>query len=384
MELEQLKAFWDILVDVWQHGYLGVDFGRILTAVGIFLVFLFIRRVFSRMVLNRIANITARTKTEADDRIVRALKNPVRLIPIVFGLFLSFEYLQLDGDLSKIANNVIRTLVVFTLFWTLYRASNEFSYMIQKLDRVFPPALVDWVGKTLKVIVVIIGAATILEIWGVNVGALIAGLGLFGVAVALGAQDLFKNLIAGILVIAENRFGVGDWVRVEGVVEGTVENIGFRSTKIRRFDKAPVYVPNTKLSDSAVTNYSAMTHRRIYWMIGVEYRTTVPQLKQIRDGIDALITGSPDFAQPPEVSSFVRIDQFGASSIDIMLYCFTRTTDWGEWLKIKERLAYDIKDVVEGAGSGFAFPSQSVYVESLPGGSDAPEPFVPPENTTKA
>ena len=382
--MEQLKTFWDIIVDVWQHGFLGFDFGRVFTAIGIFLVFLFIRRLFSRLVLNRIADLTARTQTEADDRIIRVLKNPIRLVPIVFGLFLAFEYLELEGDLSIFANNLIRTLVVFTLFWTLYRASNEFSFMLEKLDRVFPPALVDWLGKTLKVIVVIIGGATILEIWGVNVGALIAGLGLFGVAVALGAQDLFKNLIAGILVIAENRFGVGDWVRVDGVVEGTVESIGFRSTKIRQFDKAPVFVPNTKLSDNAVTNFSAMTHRRIYWMIGVEYRTTVEQLHQIRDGIDALITDNPDFAQPPEVSSFVRIDRFAASSIDIMLYCFTNTTNWGEWLEIKERLACDIKQVVEGAGSAFAFPSQSVYLESLPDGTDAPEPFVPPEASEKA
>ncbi|RED54275.1 MscS family membrane protein [Aestuariispira insulae] len=363
---------------------MGFDFGRVFTAIGIFLAFLFIRRIFSRLVLNRIARLTAKTKTEADDRIIRALKNPIRLVPIVFGLFLSFEYLQLEGDMSIIANNLIRTLVVFTLFWTLFRACNEFSYMLEKLDQVFPPALVDWLGKTLKVIVVIIGGATVLEIWGVNVGALIAGLGLFGVAVALGAQDLFKNLIAGILVIAENRFGVGDWVRVDGVVEGTVESIGFRSTRIRQFDKAPVFVPNTKLADNAVTNFSAMTHRRIYWMIGVEYRTTVEQLHQIRDGIDALITDNPDFAQPPEVSSFVRIDKFAASSIDIMLYCFTKTTNWGEWLEIKERLACDIKEVVEGAGSGFAFPSQSIYLESMPEGADTPEIFVPPEEAAKA
>ncbi|WP_218044573.1 mechanosensitive ion channel family protein [Aestuariispira insulae] len=382
--MEHLIAFWDIVVDVWQHGFMGFDFGRVFTAIGIFLAFLFIRRIFSRLVLNRIARLTAKTKTEADDRIIRALKNPIRLVPIVFGLFLSFEYLQLEGDMSIIANNLIRTLVVFTLFWTLFRACNEFSYMLEKLDQVFPPALVDWLGKTLKVIVVIIGGATVLEIWGVNVGALIAGLGLFGVAVALGAQDLFKNLIAGILVIAENRFGVGDWVRVDGVVEGTVESIGFRSTRIRQFDKAPVFVPNTKLADNAVTNFSAMTHRRIYWMIGVEYRTTVEQLHQIRDGIDALITDNPDFAQPPEVSSFVRIDKFAASSIDIMLYCFTKTTNWGEWLEIKERLACDIKEVVEGAGSGFAFPSQSIYLESMPEGADTPEIFVPPEEAAKA
>jgi MscS family membrane protein len=220
----------------------------------------------------------------------------------------------------------------------------------------------------------------VLQIWGIQVAPLIAGLGLFGVAVALGAQDLFKNLLAGLSILIEKRFGVGDWVKVDGVVEGTVEHIGFRSTRVRRFDKAPVYVPNTEFADGAVTNFSAMTHRRIYWKIGVEYRTTRDQLAEIRNRIEAFLLDSDEFAKPPEVPLFVRIDSFNDSSIDIMLYCFTRTTVWGEWLEAKERLAYAVKDIVEGAGTGFAFPSTSLYVESLPGGS--PEAFSPPEGSS--
>jgi MscS family membrane protein len=236
--------------------------------------------------------------------------------------------------------------------------------------------MMDWLVKAIKIVIAFVGVAAVLEIWGIQVGPILAGLGLFGVAVALGAQDLFKNLIAGILIIAERRFNKGDWVRVDSVVEGTVEQIGFRSTMVRRFDKAPVFVPNTKLADNAVTNFSAMTHRRIYWHIGVEYSTTIEQLRTIRDNIETYVLSSDQFAHPPEVSTFVRIDKFSDSSIDIMLYCFTRTTDWGTWLEIKEQLAYHIKDVIESAGTGFAFPSTSLYVESLPG--DAPEVFVPP------
>ena len=241
----------------------------------------------------------------------------------------------------------------------------------------FTPAIAEWLVKAIRVLVAFIGGATILEIWGIQVGPIIAGLGLLGVAVALGAQDLFHNLIAGILVLAERRFNQGDWIRVDGVVEGTVESIGFRSSVIRRFDKAPVYVPNSKLSDDSLTNFSEMTHRRIYWVLGVEYRTTIDQLREIRDGIEAYVLESDEFAHPPEVATFVRIDKFNDSSIDIMLYCFTRTTKWGEWLEIKERLAYRIMEIVEGAGTGFAFPSQSVYLETMP--FDTPEPFVPPE-----
>ena len=190
----------------------------------------------------------------------------------------------------------------------------------------------------------------------------------------MGAQDLFKNLIGGLSILIEQRFQRGDWILVDGVVEGTVEGIGFRSTTVRRFDKAPVHVPNQKLSDAAVTNFSAMTHRRIYWKIGLEYRSTLGQLREVRDGIESYLMASDEFEKPPQVPLFVRVDSFNNSSIDIMIYCFTKTTNWGEWLEIKERFAYSIKDIVEKAGTGFAFPSQSIYVEVIP---DAASPGGP-------
>ena len=118
-------------------------------------------------------------------------------------------------------------------------------------------------------------------------------------------------------------------------------------------------VPNTHLADSAVTNLSARTFRRIYWNIGLEYSTTVTQLQNIRNDIEQYITSSPDFVSPEEIETFVRIDSFNSSSIDMMLYCFTHTTKWGEWLQVKEQLAYKVKDIVEQSEAGFAFPSQS-------------------------
>jgi MscS family membrane protein len=373
---EKLEGFWSLVVDVWQQGFMGVDIGRLLVALAIFVGFLILRRAFTRFVVARIKRWAEKTATAIDTRVVTALENPIRFIPVVMGAFFALEYLDLSGLPETIAANLIRSLVAYTIFWGLYNAVDPLSGLLARLEKVFSRALVEWLVKAIKVGVVFIGGATILEIWGIQVGPLIAGLGLFGVAVALGAQDLFKNLIAGILVIAEKRFMPGDWIRVDDVVEGTVESIGFRSTRVRRFDKAPVQVPNSQLSDRAVTNFSAMTHRRIYWTIGVEYRTSVDQLRQIRDGIEGYVLSNPDFAKPPEVATFVRIDKFSDSSIDIMLYCFTVTTNWGEWLEIKERLAYKIKEIVEAAGSAFAFPSRSLYVETLP--SEVPEPFVPP------
>jgi MscS family membrane protein len=236
----------------------------------------------------------------------------------------------------------------------------------------------DWILKAVKILLGVVGAAAVLQLWGIEIGPLVAGLGLFGLAAALAAQDLFKNLLSGVLIIAEKRFNPGDWIRVEGVVEGTVQSIGFRSTMVRQFDKAMVQVPNAKLADTAVVNYSEMSHRRIYWKIGVLYDTTADQLREIRDGIEAYILGDEAFAKPEDVATFVRIDSFNDSSIDIMVYCFTKTTVWGEWLAVKEQLAYRIKEIVEGAGSAFAFPSRSLYLEAVP--ADAPEEFSPPAN----
>jgi len=178
-------------------------------------------------------------------------------------------------------------------------------------------------------------------------------------------------------VIAEKRFHPGDWIKVDGVVEGVVEDIGFRSTRVRRFDKAPVFVPNADLSDAVVTNFSRMTNRRIYWKIGVTYDTSREQLMIVRDEIAKYLAESDDFEKPPKVSTFVRLDSFNDSSIDFMIYCFTKTTNWGEWLAVKEEFALVIKEIVEEkAKTGFAFPSQSIYVESIAQGT--PELFTPP------
>jgi MscS family membrane protein len=375
--MESWKTFWNVVMDVWKNGLYGIDIGRITVAVLIFLGFLIIRRVFSKVLVHRVSLLTRKTSTPLDDKALDVIQKPVSFIPVVVGAYFAMEYLNLSGNLEIFADRLIRSLIVFVIFWGLVRLVQPLSALLKGLERAVSTPMVEWFIKAVRIAFVFIGGATILETWGIRVGPIIAGLGLFGVAVALGAQDLFKNLISGILVLVEKRFHPGDWICVRGVVEGTVETIGFRSTVVRRFDKAPVYVPNSKLSDDSLINYSAMTHRRIFWKIGVEYRTTIPQLRTIRDRIEEYILQSEAFAHPPEVSTFVRIDRFSDSSIDIMLYCFTRTTVWGEWLELKEQLAYRIKEIVEGAGTGFAFPSQSLYVETLP--EENPEVFVPPE-----
>jgi len=368
----------------WSDAFFGLGIRDLVIAIVILFGFLIIRKLFSRFVIAAAKRIAGRTETTLDDQVLASIEAPLALVPVIMGIFFAGEYLigvqpALADPWANILARVVQSMISFAIFWALFNAVGPASHVLKKMERLLTRSMMEWIVNALKAIFVALGAGAILEIWGIPVGPLIASLGLFGVAVALGAQDLFKNLIGGLSILIERRFNPGDWILVNGIVEGTVEQIGFRSTIVRRFDKAPVYVPNDALSNSAVTNFSEMTHRRIYWKIGVEYSTSVEQLRQIRDQIEDFVVESDDYADPGQVATFVRINSFSDSSIDIMLYCFTITTDWGKWLQIKEQLAYRIKEIIEGAGSGFAFPSQSLYVESLPG--DGPEIFIPPKES---
>lgn len=372
--------FWNEVVSVWRHGLYGVDIGNIITALVIFLAFLIFRGFLSRYILRKLHNWAEKTSAKLDDSIVEALIPPIKFIPIVLGIFFAVKTLGLSGDLSVFSTSVLRSLIAFTIFWGLHRAIDPVRRLFKKLDKVLSKAMVDWIFKAMKVVVIFIGAAVILEIWGIAVGPLLAGFGLLGVAVALGAQDLFKNLIAGLTVIAEKRFSPGDWIKVEGVVEGTVEEIGFRSTKIKRFDLAPMHVPNAQLADTVVTNFSRMPYRRIHWLVGVTYDTGLEQLKFMRDEIlDYIVSHEELFATPEQAPTFVRIDSFNASSLDILVNCFARSVAGDAFFAAKEELAFAIKEIVETkAGAAFAFPTQSIYFENLPG-MDKPEAYVPPK-----
>ena len=372
--------FWTITKDVLDDTAFGTSFGRIMLAVAVFGVLLVARGLFARFFIGWLKRIVKRTRNQVDDRMVESLQAPMRFVPVVLGFFIATEVLQLEGTFETLALRITRSLIVLTLFWGAITLVEPVSLMFGQMRDVLSKTMREWILKALKILLGVVGAAAILQLWGIEIGPLVAGLGLFGLAAALAAQDLFKNLLSGVLIIAEKRFEPGEWIKVDGVVEGTVESIGFRSTMVRQFDKAVVQVPNAKLADTAVVNFSEMTHRRIYWKIGVLYDTTAAQLREIRDGIEAYIHQDEAFASPDDVSTFVRIDSFNDSSIDIMVYCFTKTTVWGEWLQVKEMLAYKIKEIVEGAGSGFAFPSRSVYLEAVP--TDAPEVFAPPEGSS--
>jgi len=361
----------------------GLPIGRYLIALGIFLLFLILRRPLRALFVVIFARLAGLKGDGLQADVRDALQGPAGILPVALGAFLAFEILQVDanGRFAALADHIIASLILIALFWALVGMVGPVVNAIRPLKRTLSPTMIDWVKRIVAGVVVFLGGAVVLQEWGVQVGPLLAGMGIVGAAVALGAQDLFKNLIAGFLILIEKRCRYGDWVEVDGVVDGTVEYIGFRSTKIRNFDDTVVQVPNAALADNAMINYTLMRRRRIYWTVGVGYTDSVDQLKQIRDGIERYILDCGDFVSPQDASTFIRIDSFGSSSINIMVYCFTKTTVWGEWLEAKERLAYAMVDIVYGAGSSFAFPSTSLYVEKLPEG--VPELFLPPDENGK-
>tara|TARA_B100001564_G_scaffold340253_1_gene333761 strand:- start:669 stop:1343 length:675 start_codon:yes stop_codon:yes gene_type:complete len=222
-----------------------------------------------------------------------------------------------------------------------------------------------WLERASRFVVWVIGIAIILDIFGIQIGPLVAGLGLFSVAVALGAQDFFKNLISGILIIGEGKFQPGDRIEA-GTIHGIVETIGFRSTVVRNFDSAPMLIPNKDLSDVKVTNHGEMENRRINWKINLIYSSSVEQLESIRNEIKQFIIADKDFLSEDGYEPVVRVVELGASSIDVLIVAYAPKMGFAPFNALKEKLIFNIMKIVKDNGSEFAYPSTSLYVESMP------------------
>ncbi|MDA7470384.1 mechanosensitive ion channel family protein [Candidatus Pelagibacter ubique] len=359
--MEIFNNFSDLFFSVWSKGIHGIDIFQILIGIGIFFIFLIFRGIISKVIIKRLESISKRTTNKLDDTFVHAMVGPARFLPIVLGFFIASYYMSFGEDGKVAIDTINRTLITIFIFWVIHQIVEPISYILSGLNKMLTRELIGWIIKSLKILIFILGLAAVLELWGIKIGPIIAGLGLFGVAVALGAQDLFKNLISGILVLVEKRFKIGDWILVEGTIEGIVEKIGFRSTVIRKFDKSLAIIPNFQFAENSVVNISETTNWRIRWSITLQYDTTVAQLKKVREEIENYINKSEDFSQSVGVA--VRIEKFSDSSIDLLVRCFTASNSWSDSLLVKERLAIAIKEIVEGNKASFAFPSQSIYIE---------------------
>ena len=293
---------------------------------------------------------------------VKYLRSPLNLLPIIFSLVIIFPLIKNNENIFFI-QNIIKSFCIVFIFWSLHQIIFSFNFYFSNHYKKSSLALNLWIINALRYLVLILMIITILEIWGIKVLPIIAGLGLFGVAIALGAQDLFKNIISGLLIILERTFSIDDVINVPGQVEGTVEYIGFRSTRIRKFDSTPVIIPNYIFSMQPIINYSNRQHRRINLNIGLTYKTTLPQIKTFIEKILNFIKNNDEFIVNDKYSCVVNFDNFSESSLDICIFCFTASVEWQDYLNAKEHLSLYIKKIVDQDGLSFAFPSQSIFLE---------------------
>ena len=358
-----MEGFVEIFANVWEEGFLGIGITEIIVSMLIFIAGAISRAFFVGRVIKWLEKLTAHTDSEIDDVLLESLKKPLGYIPMTVALYFIAVYLPLTGMADTFATNLVKAMIAFTIFSAL---ANSIAPIFQAFtsSAVLTKSMTMWLERAARIIIWIIGLGIILDIFGIQIGPLVAGLGLFSVAVALGAQDLFKNLISGLLIIGENRFQPGDRIEVPGSLHGMVEDIGFRSTLVRMFDTAPMLVPNKDLSDVKVINHGNMEYRRISWTLNLIYSTTQEQLAKICTEITNFITSSEDFVINPNQESFARTDELASSSIDIRVLCYTDPVGLTDFSKIKQNLIFEIIKIVRNNGSEFAYHSTSVYVEN--------------------
>ena len=357
------ENFLNLIQSVFTNGVFGLSLGELAFIFVAFFLALLVRGLIAKFIVKKVKLIVQKTTNSIDDKLFDSLIPPIKLLPIVIVFLVITLYFDVDSTLGLYFQKINNTLSTVFVFWLIHQAVIPFSNFFHKLEDILSKGLVLWIIRSLRYLIIFLGSVAVLEVWGIKIGPVIAGLGLFGVAVALGAQDLFKNLISGIMILLEKRFHIGDVINVPGHTEGTVEHIGFRSTLIRKFDSTPITIPNYIFAEAPILNYSNRTNRRINWIIGLEYNSKLDQIKNFTKSIDNYINDSKDFVVNQNFKSFVRLDKFNDSSIDILIYCFTSTNEWDTFLKIKEQLAMKVKGEVEKEGLNFAFPSQSIYIE---------------------
>ena len=357
--LRRLQEFMNLVI-------LGTPLYKFVLALLFFLLFLFFRRLVVFLIVKSLLRVARRTPTELDDLIVRALVKPLSFLIVVMGVSLSLLILGVE---KALVYKVIRTLLIFTIGWSAFNLilafEDKFYEFAQRFGKEVSREIGGFLVKLIKAFVIVVSTLAVLQEWGINVSALLASLGLMGLAVSLAAKDTLENIISGFVILLDKPILTGETGNIAGV-QGTVEDIGLRSTKIRTFDKTLVTIPNREIVNQNIENWSRRDRRRVRTYIGVVYSTTREQMESILRDIREMLANHPRVSQKD--GFYVHFEVFGDSSLNILLQYYTDTADYGEYLKIVEDINLKIMEIVERNGSSFAFPSRSIYVEKLPNG----------------
>jgi MscS family membrane protein len=320
--------------------------------------------IFGKAIIPFFKKIATKTKTTFDDHLIDTIKQPLEFLILLTGILFAKNILQLETNIDSVLTTIIRSAFAFGLFWMLYLVITPASIVIHKFTKKFGTDLSDdianFIIKTIKFIVIALGFVSILQEWGYNISGFLASLGLVGMAFALAAKDTAANFFGSLVIFGDKPFKVGDWIKTPEV-EGTIEMIGIRSTKIRTFARALVTVPNAVLANSAILNWSKMGKRRIKMSLGLTYDTKASTIKKIILDIKTMLKNHKDIHQDTIHIYFTKFDD---SSLNIFCYYFTKTTKWGEYMATREDTNLKIMHIVEQNKASFAFPSQSIYIEN--------------------
>lgn len=305
-----------------------------------------------------------RTGVSWDDAVIDRLGDPLTVAFTVGAVLFLLPFLLLDAGFVTEVRRIARVLLLVDFFWAAWRIVDVSGHMALRspwAQRVpASRALVPLGARSVKVVLLAIAVVASLSMFGYPVASLVAGLGIGGLALALAAQKTVENLFGAFSIGVDQPFREGDFVKIEDFV-GTVEAIGLRSTRFRTLDRTIVTIPNGKLADMKLESFSERDRLRLSAIVGLVYGTTPQQLRTALAGFEAVLRAHPKIWPDAVV---VRFREFAASSLDIEIMAWFLTTDWGEFQSIREEVLIGFMEVVERAGSSFAFPTRTIHVAS--------------------
>lgn len=347
------------VVEELQRVFTWIDFG---IAVGIFLLFLIFRKIFTKYLFKFIIAMSKKMPIETLTHVLLAFERPLRSFFIFIGLFFAINYFPLDESFEQFAVRVFRTLVIFHVAWGLFNLTSEnsriFTQVGKKLNIQFDDILLPFVSKLIRFALVVMAVSIIASEWDYQVAGFVAGLGLGGLAFALAAQESLSNFFGGVVIITEKPFKLGDWIQTPSV-EGFVEDISFRSTKIRTFADSVIVVPNSTLSNEPIENWTQMGKRLITFNISLEYGTPAYKIKACVEKLEAELHANEGVDKELII---VKFNAFNESSLDIFLYFFTKPTGWIAHLKVKEDINFRILEILEDENVSVAFPTRTLHL----------------------
>ena len=345
--------------EVFIHNYLD-ETG---IALGIFLLFLLLRKIFAKYVFKLLLKLSKKVKTTLLTSIFTAFEKPLQWLFIIIGFYVTVQYYPLFNQSNPVFWDILRSGIVIIISWGLYNLTASSSHVFDKLNDKYSfeidAILVPFLSRILRVVIVIIAISVVAQEFGFNVSGFVAGLGIGGLAISLAAKDAIANLFGGFVIITERPFTIGDWI-MTSTVEGTVEEITFRSTRIRTFKDAVVTVPNAILSNSEITNWSKMSKRQVTFYIKVNFDTSKQTLDKIVKNINELLLQHPDIHDD---SVQVKFDLFDQNGYGISVTFFTKTTVLGEYLRIKEEVNFQIMELLETEDVQLAVPSMKLSLD---------------------